>query len=138
MSIAAWENRRYYACKRGMTNPPDFDVTAGGAVALQPVKKGNQRGFVDAELGGDLQLGALGAVTADEGEDEPVTQVGQSCLAGNLVECLAQRVGRAVGEPGQVVHPGTARRAAFAFRHALTILDLRKTIGYQIILYKII
>jgi peptide/nickel transport system permease protein len=36
ISIAARENWRYYACESGMTNPPDFEVTAGGAIALQP------------------------------------------------------------------------------------------------------
>jgi peptide/nickel transport system permease protein len=37
VSIAARKVARYYALLLGMTNPPDFDVTSGGAIALQPV-----------------------------------------------------------------------------------------------------
>jgi peptide/nickel transport system permease protein len=34
LSIAAWKVARYYAPRQGMTNPPDFEVTSGGAIAL--------------------------------------------------------------------------------------------------------
>jgi peptide/nickel transport system permease protein len=34
LSIAAWKVRRYYPLLQGMTNPPDFEVTTGGAIAL--------------------------------------------------------------------------------------------------------
>jgi peptide/nickel transport system permease protein len=34
LSIAARKVRRYYALLQGMTNPPDFEVTSGGAIAL--------------------------------------------------------------------------------------------------------
>jgi peptide/nickel transport system permease protein len=37
LSIAAWKVTRYYALLLGMTNPPDFDVTSGGAIALPAV-----------------------------------------------------------------------------------------------------
>jgi ABC-type dipeptide/oligopeptide/nickel transport system permease subunit len=34
LSIAAWKVARHYAPLQGMTNPPDFEVTSGGAIAL--------------------------------------------------------------------------------------------------------
>jgi peptide/nickel transport system permease protein len=37
ISIDAWEKTPYYAPAGTMTNPPEFEVSAGGAVALQPV-----------------------------------------------------------------------------------------------------
>ena len=56
---------------------PDPPVSFGDspddeAVPFEAVEEGHQGRLVDAQLGRDLQLGALRAVAADQGEHQPV------------------------------------------------------------------
>ena len=71
----------------------------------QAVEQRHQGGLVDAELGRDFQLGALPPVTCNQGERQPVAQIGQTGLPGHFVERLTQCPGCTVGQPGQVITP---------------------------------
>jgi peptide/nickel transport system permease protein len=68
LSIAARKVARYYALLQGMTNPPDFEVTSGGAIALPAAaiaRKSPSRLFWErfrqdkAALGGGAVIGVL-------------------------------------------------------------------------------